>query len=272
MLGATKNGLGRTLLVSFCLVAGTIGCSKHTADSVREVTDAGGRTDARVLDCSQSLTDADQRAHAILAVADTTCTADADCVFSDTIPCGTTCFQEPVSKSGAADIAPALAELASAVCDPISAAGCVVPPLACPARGTPRCLAGICLSQGLPGCDSCITEIPPPSCGKRTQQMTMLISEYVGKADIACSVDTDCTGVRLTSDCFYDCPVPVSTSSAPELERALHGIEQSFCPPYLADGCEVYTTMIGCFLREGPDGGIHSTKCSSNRCQAVPNF
>jgi hypothetical protein len=90
--------------------------------------------------------------------------------------------------------------------------------------------------------------------------MMTLTSEYAGKADKTCATDSDCTLVELTSDCFYDCPAAVSKSGAPALEGALKGIEQSFCPPYLVDGCTLVTNMVGCF---------RNLKCVSNLCQAT---
>jgi hypothetical protein len=86
----------------------------------------------------------------------------------------------------------------------------------------------------------------------------------VVRADTACSSGSDCAAVNLGSDCYYECPVAVSKSSAPALEAAVRGIAQSVCPASLGDGCPTNPGKKSCSAVL-PDGGAR-VSCGLNHC------
>jgi hypothetical protein len=97
-------------------------------------------------------------------------------------------------------------------------------------------------------------------------QMASLVSEYVTAATKNCSTDADCTRVSLSPDCYDACPAAVSQTAASALTTALQGIETSFCPTFVHDGCKVTGGTGTCLLTPGGDGGT-SAKCVSGLCQ-----
>jgi hypothetical protein len=219
------------------------------------------RNNSGVLTCYERMAEATKEAYAIVAQADTTCVTDADCVSStDVLLCAPGCASWAISKTGAAQIAPAIGAADPPVCK--FAAECAIP---CPRGGAPACVAGKCLLQGPPGCDSCVSELPQ-TCSERSAQMAALISGYVEATDKSCSTDADCTAVSLSTDCNDHCPAAVSQTAASALTTALQGIETSFCPNFVHDGCEVARGTGTCLLTTGADGGT-STKCVSGLCQ-----